>query len=161
MSDEAIVNASPLILLSRAGYLDLLRAVRQNVLVPEAVLEEVRAKGSGDVSVDAIQLSPWLHAIPTPVVPPSVSVLSLGAGEAAVIASALERSGALAVLDDRVGRRAADTLGIPVVGTAGIVLVAKRRNQIAACRPVLEALVAAGMYISGRTLAALLTRAGE
>lgn len=43
MSEEWVVNASPLILFSRIDRLDLIEDVAPAILVPNAVIEEVRA----------------------------------------------------------------------------------------------------------------------
>ena len=43
-----IVNASPLILLAKAGQLDLLRAGVPEIIVSDAVLREVGARGPAD-----------------------------------------------------------------------------------------------------------------
>jgi predicted nucleic acid-binding protein len=159
--DVAVVNASPLILLSRCGHLELLRAARASLKVPAPVLDELRAKGSEDETVKAVHAARWLEKIDAPAIPSAVAAWSLGAGEAAVIAAALELAGSVALLDDRAARRAAEALGVAVVGTAGLILRAKRRGVLTACRPVLEELKACGMYLSDQTLAELLRRAGE
>ena len=41
VADRAIINASPLIFLSRSGYLDLLQAFAQEVWAPEPVASEI------------------------------------------------------------------------------------------------------------------------
>ena len=43
MSEAWVVNASPLILFSRIGRLDLIERLAPAILIPNAVLEEVRA----------------------------------------------------------------------------------------------------------------------
>jgi len=43
VSEEWVVNASPLILLSRIARLDLIERLAPKILVPNAVIEEVRA----------------------------------------------------------------------------------------------------------------------
>ncbi len=43
MPEPAVVDASPLVVLARAGRLDLLRLLGERVLVPETVAVEVRA----------------------------------------------------------------------------------------------------------------------
>ena len=55
VADRAIINASPLIFLSRSGYLDLLQAFAQEVLTPEPVASEILRRGRHDISVRAIE----------------------------------------------------------------------------------------------------------
>ncbi len=50
MADAAIVNASPLIFLSKAGLIHLLRGVSPQVMVPEPVAMEIGRRGVDDVS---------------------------------------------------------------------------------------------------------------
>lgn len=50
MADSAVVNASPLICLSRAGLIHLLRQSASTVVVPAAVAREIRARGPHDVT---------------------------------------------------------------------------------------------------------------
>jgi predicted nucleic acid-binding protein len=86
----------------------------------------------------------------------------LDAGEEAVIAWALSRPGTLAILDDERGRRAAMALGIPVIGTLGVVLNAKRLGVIEAARPVVDHLLSAtGWYLSRTVRDVALARVGE
>ncbi len=58
MSGPAVVNASPLILLGKAGRLELLRALGRDVIVPDAVLQELRAKGADDPVFQSVQQAP-------------------------------------------------------------------------------------------------------
>ncbi len=46
----AVIDASPLILLSRIGCLDLLLTLGRRLVVPLPVLAEIRAKGPRDSS---------------------------------------------------------------------------------------------------------------
>jgi predicted nucleic acid-binding protein len=52
-------------------------------------------------------------------------------------------------------------LGIPVHGTLGLVLLAKKRGRIEKARPVLDRLRSAGMYLSDRVLDEALKLVGE
>lgn len=69
--------------------------------------------------------------------------------------------GSVAVLDDLQGRRCALALGIPLLGTLGVVLAARRRGLAPAARPILEALVAHGMYLSAPIVEQALALVGE
>jgi len=58
-------------------------------------------------------------------------------------------------------RQVAETLRLPVTGTLGLLLDAKRRNLIPAVRPLLEQLDALGFRLASHTRAAVLKLAGE
>jgi predicted nucleic acid-binding protein len=55
----------------------------------------------------------------------------------------------------------AASLGIPVRGTLGIVLAAKRRGLIPLARPVIDDLFATGLYLSRKVLEEALRRVNE
>ena len=71
-----IVDSSPLILLSKAGQLDVLRAGVPEILVPDAVLSEVGARGPSDPVLQQIHNTPWLKLVPPP--PDTTASASLG-----------------------------------------------------------------------------------
>ena len=151
MTELPVVNASPLIYLAHAGFIDLLQVESETVLVPLVVRIEIGRRGPADPTVRALQRSPWLLDAEAAPVPPQVSAWELGPGETAVIAWALAHQ-CTAILDDLAARRCAGGLGIPLIGTLGLVLKAKRKGLIRAARPVLEKLRGSGMYLSDRIL---------
>jgi predicted nucleic acid-binding protein len=85
----------------------------------------------------------------------------LGRGEAAVLALALESQDAIVILDDGVGRRAAELLGIRMTGTLGLLLDARKRGLISKITPVLDELDRLRFRVSPTTRAAVLRLAGE
>ncbi|MFN8628034.1 MAG: DUF3368 domain-containing protein [Candidatus Binatia bacterium] len=161
MPGPAVVNAFPLILLAKTGRLELLRALGRDLIVPDAVAAELRAKGSDDPVVQSVQNADWLRVVSVPATQQSVDAWRLGAGESAVVTCALEYSDPLVVLDDREGRPCAASHGIAVIGTIGVVLLAKDEGAIPLVAPVLEELVTAGMHVSDALLARALQVAGE
>lgn len=64
-------------------------------------------------------------------------------------------------MDDLAARRVANTMGIPVVGTLGILLQAKQLGRIPALRPILLAMTQRGFRVSANLLRAVLSLAGE
>ena len=72
----------------------------------------------------------------------------------------LTKVGLLEVLD-LAARRCAQALKLPMQGTLGLVLVAKRIGLIKAVLPVVEDLEHAGMYITARLKTQILDAAGE
>lgn len=161
MAEPAIINASPLIFLSRSGHLALLRAFADDVWVPETVAEEILRRGPDDQTARAIQQTPWLSIKPVPAIPQTIAEWRLGKGESGVLALATEHAGSEVIIDDLAGRKCAASLGIPVRGTLGIVLVAKRRGVIPLARPVLEEMMRAGLYLSKKVLNKALQKVDE
>jgi predicted nucleic acid-binding protein len=65
------------------------------------------------------------------------------------------------MLDDEPARRLARQLGLPVIGTVGILLAAKRRALVASVRPILDALIDVDFRLSPELYASALNEAGE
>ena len=160
-----VVNASPLIVLSHLGRLGLLREPRPGieVVVPQAVLDEVMRGEAGDPAVSLVPtvIGDWLGVIPTPLVHPSIQAHRLDPGEIAVLSAALDHPGWEAVLDDRAARREASRLAVPCIGTVGLVVVGKKLGIIPHVREALEALRSAGLYVSDELIHHALEQTGE
>lgn len=122
MLEVAVLDASPLILLSRADAMHLAQSLGRRWLIPEAVRSEVERKGPDDVTARTLRGTPWLEVVTAVDVPPEVASWELGAGESAVLSLARRESNSVAIVDDKAARRCATTLGIRVVGTAGLLL---------------------------------------
>ena len=86
MAEVAIVNASPLIFLSRAGLLDLLQLISPEIIVPEIVATEIEIRGKSDPTAQAIANTAWLLVTQTPPVPMQIQSWGLGPGESSVLA---------------------------------------------------------------------------
>jgi len=161
MSDLAVVNASPLIYLARADLFDLLRLAGPEIIVPDAVSREIQARGMDDETVFAMRGASWLREEHVGEIPSVIQAWDLGLGESSVLAWALANSGYRAIIDDLQGRRCAEALGIPLRGTLGLVLLAKRVGHIDKARPILDRLRSAGMYLSPTVANAALSLVGE
>jgi predicted nucleic acid-binding protein len=160
---KRIVNASPLIFLTRLDLLDLLHEPGVDVLVPDAVLDEIGCLNPDDPAAVAVRNTAWIQVVPTPPIPDFLRAWKLGPGETAVLALALTQSGSDmdVVIDDSKARRRADGLGIPVRGTLACLLIAKSVGRVEAVQPLLERLRTSGMYISDELIARVLKQAGE
>ena len=152
MAEPPVINASPLIFLSRGGLVDLLQLLGDEVLVPSAVAVEIQQRGTEDPTVVALRQTNWLVVVETPPTPEIIQSWDLGKGESSVLTWAYIHPGTEAIVDDLAARRCAAVLGIPVRGTLGLVLTAKQRGKIAAARPILENLRSLVMYLSDRVI---------
>jgi predicted nucleic acid-binding protein len=166
---KRIVNASPLIFLTRLRLLDILNEAGLTVMVPEAVLAELSYLDPDDPAAVAARSTDWIHVVPTPPIPEPLRIWNLGAGETAVIAQALAEIEATMsdedqieiVLDDGKARRCAESLGLRVQGTLAFLVLGKKTGRIAAVRPLLERLRSGGMRVSDEIMRRVLTQAGE
>lgn len=161
MSDPVIINASPLIFLARSRHIHLLQHLHRPVLVPQPVVQEIRARGPHDPTVRTLSETAWLEVASAPVIPDEILAWNLGLGESAVLALAQSKPGSIAMIDDLAGRRCAQTLNIPLVGTVGLVLLAKKNGVIPSARATLAVLREQGMYISDSVLNSALSLVEE
>lgn len=156
-----IVNASPLIHLAEAGRLDLLRDAGELIWVPEPVVAEVRKFGMEDPTARALAELAWISVRPAPPSPEDIMAWNLGPGESAVLALARATPASAAVIDDLAGRRCAESLPIPLLGTVGLVLLAKRDGRVSSARSVLDKLRERGMFLSDAVVEKALALVGE
>src|SRR5213080_4826424 len=121
-----VSNASPLISLERIHQLSSLQQIFGVVTVPPAVMGEIAPR---------LSPPPWIveQALSQPLAPIIVGA-SLGAGESETLALALEAQASWVLLDDRPARRLGQALGLPVIGTLGVLVAAKSRGLIPAVR---------------------------
>ena len=160
-SNPWVVNASPLILLGKTGYLDLLAALADTVVVPQAVAGEVGAKPDGAAILAEVAGNPAYRVADSEPAPPEVLAWDLGAGETQVITHALRHGADRVVLDDLEARRCAKAMGLRVVGTLGVVRRAKAMGRIAQATPVIEHRSTTGLYVSDALVQHLLREIGE
>ena len=161
-NEPIVVNTSPLIALESCGQMDLLRALHARVSVPQAVLEEF-AQGRPAVSSGraAANLPAWIEVLPLRGPVSRLLLAHLDAGEAAVISLALERGVKRVIVDERRGRLVAQTMGLAVTGTVGILLRARNLGMLQAIKPCFDAMQAYGIWLSERLITSALREAGE
>lgn len=161
MVDVWVCNSSPLISLARIGRLDLIRALAAKILVPATVVREIEAGGDRDNAAQAIKSSTWLQVTPDIDMPAAVRAWGLDPGESQVLAAASQEPGCGVILDDRAARRCAAVLSIPMVGTIGVVALARQRGTLKAAAPIYQALRDAGLFLSPALVKAVLAQFGE
>lgn len=149
MLDRAVINAGPLVALSLAGKLDLLPALFREFWIPETVFREVAVAGLGRPGAAALSDPAWAERIRPAPEPDPLLVAELDPGEAAVISLARANIPCMAIIDEKRGRRIAHQVyGLPVKGTAGLLVEAKRRGLLNDPRSTLLEFKRAGYYLS-------------
>jgi predicted nucleic acid-binding protein len=140
-----VINASPLIVLSKIEHQHLLTRLADEIAVPNGVVSEIEAGPPGDAARALLNST----TLQTAAVAPEASVIAwdLGRGETEVISFALAHPGWTAVIDDNMARRCARTLSIPIIGTLGVIILARQTGLIPAAAPVLQLLTGHGFRI--------------
>jgi len=161
VSDAWVINASPVILLAKAGLIEHIPTLASPLVIPQPVAAEIKLHHGEDAAVK------WLQgagkAFINPPVPESTALSNygIGAGERSVISWALAKPHFTAVLDDYEARVAAQKLGAKVLGTVGVVLLLKQAKLISEAKTALLTIRSAGGYISDALLREALQRVGE
>jgi|688.fasta_scaffold312432_1 predicted nucleic acid-binding protein len=156
-----ISNTGPLVALGLLGHLEILRKLFPVITVADSVRREVTASAHKPVS-GLFADHPWIQVRPDPPMPDIWLATVLDAGEAATIALAVSEHPTSVLIDERKGRRiAAQIYGLPVIGTAGILLRAKARGLIPAVRPLLLELKAKGYHLQSQLIDQISAAAGE
>lgn len=163
---KIITNSTPIISLSIIGKLHLLHELFEEVYVPEAVYREIvhgeskkeygREELKNTVEEERFQLLQIKNK-------QLVNTLygKLHEGELEVIVGAKELGLQNVLLDERVARSLAKTFLLRPIGTIGILLLAKKKGKIEKVKPLLDQLIANGIFLSKSLYEQVLIEAGE
>ena len=148
-----VSNSSPLIGLEQIGQLDLLHSLFGEIFIPDGVAAEVSA---------TVRPRPWIRnqSLLHPLLA-ETQTPALGVGEREAICLAVEMQASAIILDDEPARKTANKLNLRVIGTAGVLVLAKERQLIGSVRSCLDALVDHRFYLSRALYELILSRVGE
>ena len=162
----AVADSSVIIHLAAIGQLDLLRQLHGSVLVPPAVWDEVVVQGQGRPGEPELRQAVsdgWITvAAPSPNLQIPSPGTPLHSGESEAILVAASNPGILLLMDEVAGRSVAGSLGVPVMGIVGILVLAKQSGLISQRKPLLEQLRSPGGFrLSGAVIQQALALVGE
>lgn len=142
MPETAIVDTSVLIALDRINLLDILCKIYSEIILPEAVISEFGTPTIGCYSTKKVESS---------LVKLLMIDLNIGRGESEAIALARE-TGMRIIIDDLKARKVAETLGLNITGTIGILLKAEKLRLIESAHAKAQELRDKGFYVSDELL---------
>lgn len=158
-----VADASPLIAFGRIDQLIILKKTLGKIIVPEAVLNECLQDSSrpGAVEIQKAINKKIIAHYPNP--QPNnhedlFSLLDIGEANAIILASKLQTG---LLIDEKLGRNTAKKLNIPIIGTAGVLVLAKKKKNIKKVKPIIEHLKKAGYYMSHELISEVLRIAKE
>ena len=161
MPDGPVVaNNTPLAALWAIGRLGLLAELFGEILIPREVANEFLA-AEAVARQRELDSAPWIRVTPVRDPRRALAYANLDAGEAEVLALGEETDARLLIIDEDKGRRFARRLGFPVIGTLGVLLLAKEQELVERVEPVIDELREAGLYLAPGLVSRVLELAGE
>lgn len=158
--ERIVVNSSPLIVLFKSEQAELLTQLFIDICVPTAVWTEIMIAEADDLAKQQLPITSWLRCMEQDI-NPVVGSWDLGAGESTVLSFALKYSGYRALIDDSAARRCARSLGIPSIGTGGVLVLAKRRGLITSATQAIQRVRDMGLWLADDLVDLLKQKAGE
>lgn len=159
MSEIWVANASPIIVLAKCGYLELLTQLSRELLIPQAVVDEILAGPDDDPARQQVAAHWGQTRLPRQI-PSGILEWGLGAGETSVLAVAQEMR-AVAVLDDAAARACARVIGVPVIGSLGVIARAKSASLIPSAAEAFSKMRDVGLHVDDAIIARVLSAIGE
>ena len=158
-----VSDTSPISNLFVIGKLELLRDVYQQIIVPQAVFNELMKLQAFGYDVRQIGDLDWV-AVRQLINLKQVLLLqmSLDAGESEAIVLSQEIHADLLLIDERAGAKKAKELGLKTIGLLGVLVKAKELNLITSLKPILHDLeTKAGFWLSAKLKKEVLDYIGE
>jgi|SRR5690625_356036 len=150
MPGVTVSDTSCLILFYKIRKLDLLEKLFGKLHLTDTVLKEFNQP-----------VPDWIE-----IVQPKTDIhkgLSgyLDPGEATSIALASESEESLLIIDEVKGRKAAKEMGIPVTGSLGVLVTAKKKGHVRAVKPIIEKIQKTNFHVSEELIKRVLQKVNE
>ncbi|GFE70756.1 DUF3368 domain-containing protein [Chroococcus sp. FPU101] len=125
-----ISDTSPLCYLILIDCIDILPKLYGNVIIPQAVYQELQAQATPETVKEWIQNYPNWLAVETISCPAAPELEQLDQGEKEAIILAQQINANLIILDDKIARTIAIERGLNIIGLLGILCDAVQANLI-------------------------------
>lgn len=159
-----VTDTGPLIIYARTGYLPVLRGVADSIVLTQTVQHECtrNAWQPGAAAILEALAQGHLTVVPD-VATDATGKASLDPGEKSAINYALTQDPqhCRLLMDEVRGRAVAKHLGLAVIGSAGLLVVAKRMGLVAQVKPVIESWRQSGYWIDKAVVNNVLQAAAE
>ena len=138
MRRTIISDASCFIILSNIGEMDLLRGVYSEIVTTPEIADEFGKQLPEWVVISEVKDTTCKNVLK----------LQIDEGESSAIALALETPNSTLILDDHKARKIAHSLGLPYIGTIGVIVNAKLLGIISSIKPILDKIKATNFRLS-------------
>ena len=156
---KVVVNTTPIISLAAIGRLDIFKSLFGKIIIADAVYTEIKAKqgygyhevDSDFIEVQAIQGQLYRDFLLT----------ELDAGEAETIILAKEIEADFVIIDENLGYKMANHVGLTAIRTLSVLLRAKEKGLVLQLKPLLDEMIEKGRWYSDSVYRQFLIQAGE
>lgn len=153
------MNTTPIISLAAIERLDIFQSLFGKIIVAEAVYTEIKAKqgyayhevDSDFIEVQMIQGQLYKDFLLT----------ELDAGEAETIILAKELAADFVIIDENLGYKMANHLGLTAIRTLSVLLKAKEKGLVTELKPLMNKMIEKGRWYSDSVYRHFLKQAGE
>jgi len=156
-----ISDSSPLIAFLKKKEFELLKFLFDEILIPEAVYNELIDSKKHQNQIRILEKAIKEKWIKTKHIEKfQISNLNLGKGETEAINLCLDFQNSILLIDEKKASRTAQTLGIQVLGTLGILLLAEERD-IKSTRELIDnidLLIKENFYLSSEVITEFIKR---
>jgi predicted nucleic acid-binding protein len=152
-------NTTPFIALASIDQLQLLPQLFGEIYVAQSVVEECAEGGS--ILVPALQTLSWVMVLPDESNSNLPVLFELDRGEKQTLLIASKHPGSTVIIDERLGRNAAEYLGLQVTGTLGVLAKAKSSGLIPSFTVAAQAMRDQGIHYSEGLITRLAQHLGE
>lgn len=154
-----VADCSALIALSACQQLALLEKLFETVVVPEAVYYEATVSYKKEAQQLKVYLQNKVHKVDMNNYVFLDGFSDIGETEAMLLYKQLSADKLL--IDDKRGRKIAKLNNIRIIGSLGILLIAKEKGLINEIYPLLQCIEKAGIHLSAELVETVLDLAGE
>ena len=156
-----VSDTTPLIALMKASQLELLQKMFGKILLPQAVFDELTSNAKFQEEARLIENCGFLQIVASPDAK-TVDILrratGLDLGESEAIVYAESSKADILLMDERKGRRIATAMGLPIMGSIGVLMEAHTSGLLTSAefRTSIEKMQDAGIRLSERLLQVVL-----
>ena len=145
---SAVINSTPLISLNLINHLSILGNLYENVYIPNAVFNEINADEINKLNKEYLLSFPFfsIRNISNHEAKKYFRT-SLHIGEVETMILANELNTDLCIIDDRIARNYAVSLGLKITGTIGVLIKAKEKGVIKKVIPLIDMLIQNEIYV--------------
>ena len=156
---KVVANTTPLISLASIGKLELLKDIFGEIIIADAVYNEIKAKkgfGYSEIDTDYIKVQSIKGIAYRDFL---LSQLDLGETETIILAKEIDAD--FVIIDENIAYKIAKSSELNVVRTLSLLLRAKEKELIPALKPLLDEMILKGRWYSQRVYKTILEQAGE